>query len=886
MTEGGQDPVPEAVKADSGGDESAGGDGHESGPAPNLEPALRDIETVLLKENRSLRRAVEAFYYLAETRWTKHAKLSSADFAKKITPALASIKSALMRTKDALRASDELRERMWDEMRTFVLGKVLPKWMSKEMTDKDKLFAARSDDAFALLDPDYMHVDERIVQNPAFVESARLIKQIEIVPAPEMKVQIIDQCRTNLENIMKEYDIEPKQGLMTSAFVLLLSQARLRCLPSTLTFIDDFSSTEDRAQPSFASYTQVCSACAYLFDFVPNSHIVRCSLFSEDVPEALSERIEAAEYNEILQPVRELVGGVKGGTVRATGATVGAAIGAAVVAPLAVIVGVATIGLGAPISAGVLAGGAALGTALGAALPLKSRKQFNALKEKISAINSQLETRGFTIVDPVLTNAIVATSTINDVQEIEWMIRYIIPHSVQPEVPTESEWSGFPIPPDAPQKEVHRLKAANEIVQTEISFAKDLTFLLVQYARPLKENPHGLSEEEYEKLFNDLEPIAAVSRELIRRLKTGGDRKIGESFLALAEFLKCYKTFCARHQTRADMLKSILTRNSDFNTFVLEVKKLPESRHLHLEDFLMTPVQRLCRYSLLLRELKKYTEDDRQVQELDLAMKKIDAIVDEINVSTRGIENQYAIQELSQRFQNYADYAPQHGELITPSRRLVKEGNVHIIMTCVTSAEKKEDLPTGSLGSLSSSLSSSMRSSFSHPTGTELILFNDVLLMVRVYSSGKLKITDWLNLNEVLLDDSVLLPDGAEEGSDERAKTFAILRPADSTVIMMEDTDNVGWQDMIAAIVPKRSAVESEECFVADNSSINETGMLFGDACATYCPGDRTRYQVVGKTKYGVVKCPVLRSGGGFICPTAKYLLDVKGSAIVFESRL
>jgi len=42
-------------------------------------------------------------------------------------------------------------------------------------------------------------------------------------------------------------------------------------------------------------------------------------------------------------------------------------------------------------------------------------------------------------------------------------------------------------------------------------------------------------------------------------------------------------------------------------------------RFLHLEDFLIAPVQRLCKYPLLLRELKKFTpeshSDFKPVQE-------------------------------------------------------------------------------------------------------------------------------------------------------------------------------------------------------------------------------------------------------------------------------
>ena len=64
----------------------------------------------------------------------------------------------------------------------------------------------------------------------------------------------------------------------------------------------------------------------------------------------------------------------------------------------------------------------------------------------------------------------------------------------------------------------------------------------------------------------------------------------------------------------------------------------PESRGLNLESFLIKPVQRICKYPLLIRELIKYTSPTHKDHpSLGQAMEKIENLVALVNESTKAL---------------------------------------------------------------------------------------------------------------------------------------------------------------------------------------------------------------------------------------------------------
>jgi RhoGEF domain len=127
-----------------------------------------------------------------------------------------------------------------------------------------------------------------------------------------------------------------------------------------------------------------------------------------------------------------------------------------------------------------------------------------------------------------------------------------------------------------------------------------------------------------ELLFNlNLRFYESLAREAI---KSDAERMIGDCFLQVGQFLKMYSEYCS-NQTSALRFVSLargkkppgpedegsfdLTEEQikEFKSFCNYTQSRPESHNLDLPSFLIKPVQRVCKYPLLLREMIKNTPD-------------------------------------------------------------------------------------------------------------------------------------------------------------------------------------------------------------------------------------------------------------------------------------
>jgi len=74
---------------------------------------------------------------------------------------------------------------------------------------------------------------------------------------------------------------------------------------------------------------------------------------------------------------------------------------------------------------------------------------------------------------------------------------------------------------------------------------------------------------------------------------------------------------------------------------------LDESQGLPIETFLMKPVQRICKYPLLLRQINTITpEDSSNKSDLILAIEKIEEVVETVNERRRHVENSERIMQI------------------------------------------------------------------------------------------------------------------------------------------------------------------------------------------------------------------------------------------------
>ena len=85
---------------------------------------------------------------------------------------------------------------------------------------------------------------------------------------------------------------------------------------------------------------------------------------------------------------------------------------------------------------------------------------------------------------------------------------------------------------------------------------------------------------------------------------------------------------------------------------------MEESGHEDLSGFLIKPFQRICRYVLLLKELRKHTPEDwPDYPGLCQAIEQIDSIVKEANETKRMLDNLIKINEICEAVSGFVNIA-------------------------------------------------------------------------------------------------------------------------------------------------------------------------------------------------------------------------------------
>ena len=109
--------------------------------------------------------------------------------------------------------------------------------------------------------------------------------------------------------------------------------------------------------------------------------------------------------------------------------------------------------------------------------------------------------------------------------------------------------------------------------------------------------------------------------------------------------------YCANHNKAQQMIDEMERRKPRFQEFLAQVKEHPQSGGWDLKMFLITPVQRLLRYSLLLKDYLHHTlpthEDVGPTNELLVLLERHATLV---NSSIRREENSKKLMEICASF--------------------------------------------------------------------------------------------------------------------------------------------------------------------------------------------------------------------------------------------
>ncbi|CAK9010587.1 RhoGEF domain-containing protein gxcJ [Durusdinium trenchii] len=241
------------------------------------------------------------------------------------------------------------------------------------------------------------------------------------------------------------------------------------------------------------------------------------------------------------------------------------------------------------------------------------------------------------------------------------------------------------------------IKVMREILETEKKYVCDLRKLIGEYMLPLRQartasNTQLLSSEDEQAIFLNVEGILKINAELLKNILEGilktksapdlvqAVRVVTKELQDILPFLKIYATFCHRYSSALSKLVSCRQSNKALDQFMQQREGRSENQHSSLQSLLIKPVQRICKYPLLVSSLQKAVGDllgsDADLhQELDRACKAVEAIAAEVNQKVNDAENMDKVLKVYQQLGGDAGCA----NLVEPHRRFVSKDDVHVL---------------------------------------------------------------------------------------------------------------------------------------------------------------------------------------------------------------
>ncbi|XP_065379346.1 phosphatidylinositol 3,4,5-trisphosphate-dependent Rac exchanger 1 protein isoform X4 [Macaca fascicularis] len=211
-----------------------------------------------------------------------------------------------------------------------------------------------------------------------------------------------------------------------------------------------------------------------------------------------------------------------------------------------------------------------------------------------------------------------------------------------------------------------RLCVLNEILGTERDYVGTLRFLQSAFLHRIRQNvadsvEKGLTEENVKILFSNIEDILEVHKDFLAALEyclhpePQSQHELGNVFLKFKDKFCVYEEYCSNHEKALRLLVE-LNKIPTVRAFLLSCMLLGgrKTTDIPLEGYLLSPIQRICKYPLLLKELAKRTPgkhpDHPAVQSALQAMK---TVCSNINETKRQMEKLEALEQLQSHIEGW-----------------------------------------------------------------------------------------------------------------------------------------------------------------------------------------------------------------------------------------
>ncbi|XP_052339397.1 serine-rich adhesin for platelets isoform X11 [Oncorhynchus keta] len=204
---------------------------------------------------------------------------------------------------------------------------------------------------------------------------------------------------------------------------------------------------------------------------------------------------------------------------------------------------------------------------------------------------------------------------------------------------------GLILGPGLPCKDQMRTNVINEIMGTERDYIKHLKDICEGYIKQCRKRIDMFTEEQLRCIFGNIEDIYRFQKKLLKGLEKRFNKEqphlseIGSCFLEHQTDFQIYSEYCNNHPNACVQLSRLMKTNK-YVFFFEACRLLQKMIDISLDGFLLTPVQKICKYPLQLAELLKYTNPQhRDYKDVEAALNAMKNVARLINERKRRLEN-------------------------------------------------------------------------------------------------------------------------------------------------------------------------------------------------------------------------------------------------------
>ncbi|PIA16088.1 RhoGEF-domain-containing protein [Coemansia reversa NRRL 1564] len=199
----------------------------------------------------------------------------------------------------------------------------------------------------------------------------------------------------------------------------------------------------------------------------------------------------------------------------------------------------------------------------------------------------------------------------------------------------------------------NRERVVKEFVETERKYVHDLEQLQAYMDELVKKNI--ISSDNIRYIFANLNSIVDFQRRFLIGVEANAtlppdDQHFGAVFINMKEGFMVYEPYCANY-TRASKLCVAEEEALKALTHIIEP-------HYELPSMLIKPVQRICKYPMMMEELTKFYDKSSPIYaELRDGLDAINSIVEQVNEAERREGNLAVVSDLEVRVEDWKGYS-------------------------------------------------------------------------------------------------------------------------------------------------------------------------------------------------------------------------------------